>query len=1200
MAEITTALVANTAATVLGTLTWDPVARTVIDTDTTTTWQVGGHFTSIHFIYTATASPVNLSNNLFTDCIFSPDNVIGLRFSGTNSRFNGCIFQFSGLGDVQAASLFGNFTGSQSSVITDCTWVTFGTQDTTGLPGATTPFIKPRQWSIALGFIDANILSPEFNDSFITDVTTGAVNFGWAHDGTIRGHVDFGNRFSIRNQQATEQWAAYVQGSFANGNYTTDETDATSGSHYSANAAGNRTVYTINQTYANWDTTTEGEETYVISALSGTGAGTIYRDGYTWNPRFIESGTVGTLITDAAILNIPAGVTASTLNLTTFAQDALLPAFTGGAWDSSGNSVLLLQSGTATASNTAFATVQKALDQDGNLRTNFIVNPRIKSYSHLGGTVATGLNLFDSYSGGVEGDFAITSTSDTFFPSDMNLAGETLATNAAAAGALAVDEAEMIYPTLKSVWYYGTLDENFQPTIPLGTFTTNRNLLLGTANLYTGASVAINAGAVITGSVNVHTLSAPSISIGGTGFNGITINGATTGNFGALSNETNITTSNAAAQTIASIDNSSIISTGALTVSGDAAESTIQSTGGTLRVMGTSTDNNIDAGGTVRIDGYTTRGTINNTAGQIDLFGGGEDTVLVSTGHTDIEPGTGIVYTRINSTATTGNSDVRAQNAVLVDCEFTASRDVLLTEANVSGGTYIGGDDIQAEDAVISAGTFRATDEIDLDNATITGGTFESVDDIILNNATVTGGVFTTNDVLNAEIRVQDATISNAHLTAHTIALLGPNRLIANNIIGMAGRNTRLGLNYVGTATATIPQILGTNYTVEADAVTWTNGPGTVTITVTETEVAALNILDPDTGNQILPNVVTTEVNGVIFSYPVDSDTTFTCDPSPDGGNFVVFSRTLPTDSWVAGTPVAVAANTAGSIVINNVIGEYLAVWKPSNSTTYTNFRHEVFAATPVTDPPPFNVSTANIPTEILSTTTVPTNVLDGTTNSIWSMPATGVFDGQLLLEIVNATGVLDVVGPPASSSTPRLDGGQTQTLLRSGLATQAYFNFIVENTNNLVPIDVAEFDTSVNFIRALTPNSTRVNGDYLELNTKDGTQQKITAVENTSDTPITGKISATIDATTTTDIPGTPTTSIEFDAVDIADNPMGITLAEVRNAVKVLTDDLSAEHGIISQNQQNNKVAIQRGAVKSAAYSAPALTDTDTGNVFP
>ena len=1199
MAEITTAIVANTTATTVGTIEWDPVARTVTDTDTTTTWQVGGNFTGIQFIYTqagqVTPPPtvsINLSNNLFTDCIFTPDSVNGFSFAGTNSRFVNCIFRFSGEGDANAASYFGNGaeTAGATSVLTDCEWVTFGQFNA-----------LDRQWSIALTNISANITNPEFNDSFITDVTTGAVNFGWAHDGTLRSHPVFTNRFSIRNQQATEQWAAYVQGSFANGNYTTDETDATSGSHYSANAAGNRTIYTINQTYTNWDTTTEGEETYVISALSGTGAGTIYRDGYTWNPRFIESGTVGTLITDAAILNIPAGVTASTLNLTTFAQDALLPAFTGGAWDSSGNSVLLLQSGSATASNTALATVQKALDQDGNLRTNFIVNPRIKSYSHLGGTVATGLNLFDSYSGGVEGDFAITSTSDTFFPADTNLAGQDLATNATAAAALVVSQAEMIYPALKSVWYYGTLDENFQPTIPLGTFTTNRNLLLGTANLYTGASVAINAGAVLTGSANVNTLSAPSISIGDTGFNGITINGATTGNFGALSNETNITTSNAAAQTIASIDNSSIISTGALTVSGDAAESIIQSTGGTVTVSGTSTDNDIDAGGTVTVNGYSTRGTVNNTSGQVDLLGGGEDTVTVSAGHTDLGHGAaGLTYTRINASAPNGNSDVRAHNQTLVDCVLSANRDVVLMEANVSGGTYTAVDDIQAEDSTISAGTFRATDEIDLDNATITGGTFESVDDIVLNNATVTGGVFTTNDALNAEIRVQDATISNAHLTAHTIALLGPNRLIANNIIGMAGRNTRLGLNYVGTATATIPQILGTNYTVEADAVTWTNGPGTVTITVTETEVAALNILDPDTGNQILPNVVTTEVNGVIFSYPVDSDTTFTCDPSPDGGNFVVFSRTLPTDSWVAGTPVAVAANTAGSIVINNVVGEYLAVWKPSNSTTYTSFRHEVFAATPVTDPPPFNVSTTTIPTEVLSTATVPTNVLDGTTNSIWSMPATGVFDGQLLLEIVNATGVLDVAGPPASSSTPRLDGGQTQSLLRSGLATQAYFNFVVENTNNLVPIDVAEFDTSVNFIRALTPTSTRVNGDYLELNTKDGTQQKITAVENTSETPITGKISATIDATTTTDIPGTPTTSIEFDAVDIADNPMGITLAEVRNAVKVLTDDLSAEHGVITQNQQNNKVAIQRGAVKAATYSAPALTDTDTGNVFP
>ena len=586
----------------------------------------------------------------------------------------------------------------------------------------------------------------------------------------------------------------------------------------------------------------------------------------------------------------------------------------------------------------------------------------------------------------------------------------------------------------------------------------------------------------------------------------------------------------------------------------------------------------------ITVTGKATGGTLESSA-QVILNGDSENVVGDADGFFTFN-GTGHTHTNLRALTTGANADIRILGGGIKTfegtCDFDAPRDILLTNCVIRGGEYSAGRDI------------------DFTGATIEAGTFSAVDDINLQNATVTGGTFTTNDALNAEIEVQGATISDAHLTGRIISLITAGTLVDGNAIGMAGRNTQLNLNFGGTANMTIPQILGTNYTVEADTLTWSNNPGTVTITVTDVEVAALNIIDPDTGNQIQTGVTTSESNGVIFVYPVDSDTTFTTDPSPDGGNFVVFSRTLPTDSWVAGTPVAVAANTAGSIVINNAVGEYLAVWKPSNATTYTSMRHEVFAAISVTDPPPFNVSTDNIPMEVISMDTVPTNVLDGTTNSIWSMPTTGVFDGQLLLEIVNTDGELDVVGPPVTTSKPRLNGGQTQTLLRSGLATQAYFNFIVENTNNLVPIDVTEFDTSVNFIRALTPSSTRVNGDYLELNTKDGTQQKVTAIENISATPMTGKISATIDATTTTVLPGTPTTSIEFDAVDIANNPMGISASAVRDAVRELTDPIVTGQGIISQNQQNNKVAIQRGAVKSAAYSAPALTDTDTGNVFP
>ena len=711
------------------------------------------------------------------------------------------------------------------------------------------------------------------------------------------------------------------------------------------------------------------------------------------------------------------------------------------------------------------------------------------------------------------------------------------------------------------------------PNVSTGLMTSNGvEINTGLLNLTLGGS--------LTGDLdNKHVVTTPLFSPAGNGLSGIVFDGVTTGNFGALTNNTSITTSNTVAQTVASTDNSSIISTGALTVSGNAAESKIQSTGGTVTVSGTSTDNDIDAGGIVTITGYTTRGTINNTASQIDLFGGGEDTILGATGHIDIEPVTGEEYTRITASHTSGNAaDIRAQNTTLVDCTFTANRDVLLTEANVSGGTYTAGDDIQAEDATITAGSFTAEDEIDLDNAVISGGEFETVDDIVLTNATVTGGTFTsTGNVLAANgISVTGATISNAFIQTRRVFLVRPGIFVDNNTFGEGGRDLQIDFNITLADDFTLTELLGTDYHVAADTTVFTNNtPNTVTIEVNAFDVAEFNIRNGETGAADAPlaqGQTSLPINNIRFRFVAPgTTTTFTNQASANGGNLALFQRATAGAAWTLTETQTVGVNAIADIEVTNLQNEWLTLWKPLNSTTYTNINYGNEIIIPPVDNEIETLTRPIVGLLLSAEDDIPAGV---TYSIVWTNETLGGFN--------------QFVGTIAGTNNDRLGGGATQTLLRDGLTEQAYFDFLVTNIADVASTDAAVIQAtgySVDFIEARDPNSTRVNGTFLELETSDGTQQRLTAVENSGDgsIAISGKISAEISRTE----PGAVPTTVTFDAVDLADNPQGISAEQVREAVRTLTEGLSSEHARLSQNQQANQVAIQRGAVKAATYSA-------------
>ena len=907
MATITQALVdgASTGAGVNP--AWNSITRTVTDTDANTEWGAGT-YDFVSFVYTA-CDQGNITGAIFNDCTFTGNNVFPMRMNSATAlnqgQFNRCVFINAG-GTANGETLFGEFAGTQFVTSRDSEWIAFGDD------GA-----FPRRWSFALNNVNATLINPTFNDSFITDSFVGPINFGWNHDGTTRANATDGlQRFSIRNQQTAERWCAYVQGTFAAGTYTDDINDATAGVHYNTNLGGTVDIYTINQVFQNWSTTANGTSTYVINALTA-GAAKTFHEGYTWNPRFISAGTVADFITDAVILSIPAGVTAFTLDLDNIDQSALPPAFTGGSWVGNEGNVLFLETDSATSSNTANTTVDKCLDANGDLIATYVVTPRVKSFTNVGGTTTTALNLFESYTGGVEGDFVAASTSDTFFAADGNLAGETLAANLGAAQAAITDDSGLIYPSLKSVWYYGTVDEDYEPTIPLGVFTTTKTLDLGAAqNSYVAGALGLRTAAIITASDDVNGISASTITIAGRGFNGIAINGATTGDFGAITNNSNIVTTDAAAQTVASIGGSNFNTQGAVTVTTNVNGSTF-TTGGDTTISGNAEDSNIDSGGTLTIAGTsienmiesdshcTITGAASTTAitsgARIQLDGGSTDVTGTSSGHFDVNAGT---HTRLTAN-TLGTSDLRANGALVIleDCDLTSLDLINISNATVNEGSLtaptincdstnltqtVSNVDISATNLNnCTAGRFTTGMVYGANTA---GGTLNinftsvaanvTVDDVLgtgwsIFTDEVTGDRDTViiNSTTAVSIQVED--VANAPFQAGTNVTLVEEDLIIRIQAGVAQRNFAYRLQFGTTQATAANSALAKTFGVVDIATELTNG--VFEISLSSTEIG--------TGNQYFltvtgPDLVEIRTGGETFESGASRDYTLQMNPT--------------------------------------------------------------------------------------------------------------------------------------------------------------------------------------------------------------------------------------------------------------------------------------------------------------------------------
>ena len=461
----------------------------------------------------------------------------------------------------------------------------------------------------------------------------------------------------------------------------------------------------------------------------------------------------------------------------------------------------------------------------------------------------------------------------------------------------------------------------------------------------------------------------------------------------------------------------------------------------------------------------------------------------------------------------------------------------------------------------------------------------DTVTSIAANDITVVGDILTSTNtkaslIGNNSIILSGASAQNFTATAPTFNLGGGGSIsssaLTGNTLGSIVSIAKLGdgntyrpssgnnvnVTYVSGLTAgntyTPEQLLGDDYSIPA------GGSGN---TVTINSPVAIKLEVPlgdavragDMVERIDPTITST------YSAPKNG--------SVGGGNFALFSRAASNSPWVQVESTIRNSTTAVlSIDVTDAAVEHLSLWKPRNTTTYTQatyYNH--FGSGEPTESLTYYASTREIPEEILSEAEVPTGSTQWTQIINWEAPSTGDFVGQLTGTIRNT----DAVG---------LGNAETQVAMRQAFLTDDYFDLIVSDVVSanpkLLPSTLeADGAGRADYIIATTKVTTSANGDFIELLSFDGKQQNITALANTSATPMTGVLSAVL----TGQNPDF-TDPIEFDAVEIADNPAGISEAEVVSAV-------SSALGVVKANQQVLLTATQRGSVKSATYTAGNIT---------
>ena len=306
---------------------------------------------------------------------------------------------------------------------------------------------------------------------------------------------------------------------------------------------------------------------------------------------------------------------------------------------------------------------------------------------------------------------------------------------------------------------------------------------------------------------------------------------------------------------------------------------------------------------------------------------------------------------------------------------------------------------------------------------------------------------------------------------------------------------------------------------------------------------------------------------------------TFTHEAAPNagGGRLAVFSRTNSfTGPWAQeGTTQVVTGSNTGMVQVSSrsttANSEYLVIWRPFDSTHYTTVRRYDY--------------TGGIPIQEESTITVPNVVIPNVVLAIANNTASVTWRSADVVDTSTQPAHNECIGTIVGAHANRLTGGQTQALLLEAYSDPAYFETIMANVNMIFGTD--QFDTTTDVWDLITPTSTAstsAQGRYvqLEAGAQQGTQvieqQQITGVVN-SDAVGEGQVQLTDFLTADISAEESPGVTVTFPAVQIFDNPAGISGDQVRTA---LVTDLQAI---------NTNVIV-------ASVKPPAVQSAQDGNV--
>ena len=726
--------------------------------------------------------------------------------------------------------------------------------------GNGTSWFVNHQGAIQVAFAGNRFTQGVFNSS------AEVAFIGGAFDGTTRTHL--GGAYTFRRNNTTAAnvaWTMLHGNTFAGTDYLeVAGTEVDQASIYQTNINRNGvTEYSLNNRV---------ESTVMSTQNARNNRDVDFVEGYTWNPSYIDAGTAAD-ITDVYVSGLPATtrLPQATVDFTTD------PALATNGLSSTTGYIFVTGAETLAATNADRVVVMpKARNLDGSIVTASTL--RLKSFTHLLDTTTdTQINdIAETVSN--TGDAWGYQNSHTFAAaSDPSVGSYILSTVPSQVG-----DGSDLYPSAKKQWVEGTtIDENFGVTISGSTLITTKNIILGDDNVYTPTDITFNIPSVLTASPTIGDLSATSINVNGKGLNGITINGLTDGNFGALSNNANVTTTDTEDQTVVSIDSSTLISAGQVTVSGTSNNGTITTSGGSNHTI---------------LTGKATGGTYTSAA-QVQVNGGSENATANAGGHLII------AGVNENLTGTSSNaSEIRAAGSgtELNGCTLTGGR---LELRDVVGGTYTSAS--ATEVVSVDGGTFNSTG-----NFTATG---------VFNNATLNGSANAT--LIGATGSMVTALTTdlngNASTTTFVGNLLAEGRTLTGVTVG-AGTHDLRGATYSGgNLQGTVDLGAGTL----TDNVTLVSNP---TITITSTNITAWS----STGSAVIEATSALSVQitldqadqftagpsgNVTFVAPVDYDVVQVTIPATANGRYSVRKNDAeliaPADI-VNGTPIVLTFTT--------------------------------------------------------------------------------------------------------------------------------------------------------------------------------------------------------------------------------------------------------------------------------------------------